>query len=240
MSKVYFQDLRGWDNSDPFGLTIIGALDTLEREGALRHNMANRKRIGEINLALSTHLDYYSFLIVPSINRARKTLLEDANSNQTGICSFDNKHLGMTYYLESSFKELITIDELIKQMVYEVMSYLGIQNEYLAIDEDKRYKKQMKDVQKLILEVLDNKRVKSKQWFGYINSLRNFVTHEGALTIHYVEERNIHFYKKHWNRRYKITMNTVIRNLNKFMKIRQALRDGLSDVNYWRSKLSST
>lgn len=117
MAKIQFQDLRGWDKTDPFGLTIIGAMDTLEREGHLTHNMKNRKRIGEINLALSANLDYYSFLLVPAVNNAKKLLLDDAKANPTGLQSFDNKHLGMTYYLESMFKELITIDELIKQMV---------------------------------------------------------------------------------------------------------------------------
>lgn len=230
--------MRGWDVSDPFGLTIIGAMDTLERQGHIIHNMKNRKRIGEINWALSAHIDYYAFLLVPAVKRSGKLLIEDARAEPSGIRSYNNKYLGMTYYLESMFKELITIDELIKQLVKEVMEYTGVLNQYQAIDEDSRIKKQQKDVLKLILEVLERKSISSKQWFVFVNNLRNFTTHEGALTINYIEAENIHFYKKHWDRRFKVSIETVIKKLNKFMKIKKALGEGLSDVNFWKTKMN--
>lgn len=118
------------------------------------------------------------------------------------------------------------------------MTYTGILNPYRSLKKDKRKKKQFKDVQKIILEILKSKGIKSEQWYRFVNNLRNFATHEGVLTIDYVEDKNIHFYKKHWDRRYKVSMNTIIKNLNKFMKIRQALRMGLSDVNFWKAKMS--
>jgi hypothetical protein len=239
MAKIYFQDLRGWDCSDPFGLPLIGALDTLESEGLVKRKVKNRKRIGEINLALCANLDYYSFLLTKAVNIARKSLIEESKANPLGIRCESNKHLGLTYYVESLFKILITIDELIKQMVLEIMDYVGILNSYTTIsDIKKRKEKQLQDSRDLILEVLDNKHLKVKQWYGFINTLRNFTTHEGVLTIDYVEDENIFFYKKHWDRRFKISMNTISKRLNKFLRVRKLLREGLSDVNFWKTKMN--
>lgn len=251
MTKTYFHDNRSWDMSDPFGLTIIGALDTLEKDGYLKHDLKNRKLIGEINLALQANLDYYSFLLVPNVQASRELILRDALTNPIAIYSSDNKYLGLTYYLESMFKELITIDELIKKMVFEVMNYLKIMNNYSSVYKQQKdgkqiskhdaeiiiKRKQFDDVQNLIIEILNNKNVKVKQWYRYIKNLRNFVTHEGVLTINYIEDENIFFYKKHSDRRYKINIKMIVKNLNKFIKIRLALREGLSDVDFWKQKI---
>ena len=238
MTKTYFKDMRGWDLSDPFGLTIIGALDTLEKEGHLKLDKSKRNRIGEINLALNSNLDYYFYILVPKVNIARNLLLADAIKNPKELIIYDNKHLGMTYYLESMFKTLITIDELIKQMVLEIMEYLGILNPYISMNSDKREIKQSEDVLKIILEILKKKSVITKEWYTFINGLRNFATHEGVLTIDYIEGSNIHFYKKRWDKRYCVSMHTIRNNLNKFVFIREVLRKGLSDVNYWKTKMS--
>ena len=212
-------------------------LDTLEREGNLLRNIKNRKKIGEVNLALSANLDYYSFLLVPAVNRSRKVLLADAALNPTGIKTFNNKYLGMTYFLESTFKQLITVDELIKQMVLEVMAYTKILIPYPLLGKKQREIKQLEDATKIIVEVLKDNHKNTKQWYDFVNSLRNFITHEGVLTIDYIDNNNIFFYKKRWDKRFKISMNIIIKRLNEFMKIRKVLREGLSDPNFWKTKM---
>lgn len=238
MPRTYIRDNRGWDCDDPFTLPIIGAVDTLEREGIIQHSMLHRKKFGEISLALSANLNYYSFLLIPAVNNAKAMLLSHANGSD--IIVNDNRYLGLTYYIEALFKELITIDELIKQFVLEVMDYLGVLEQYSSISDPAiRRNKQYEDATNLILRVLANKHITTKQWYMFVNNLRNFVTHEGVFTIDYVEDRNIYFYKKHWDRRLKINMRTITKKINKFLVIREALRNGLSDADFWKNEIAN-
>lgn len=238
MPRTYLRDNRGWDCDDPFTLPIIAAIDTLERDGIIQQNISCRKKFGEVSLALSANLNYYSFLLIPAVNKARVMLISDANGPD--IIVNDNRYLGLTYYVEALFKELITIDELIKQFVLEIMNYLGILNQYSSISDPAiRRNKQYEDATNLILKVLANKHVTTKQWYLFVNKLRNFVTHEGVFTIDYVEDQNVYFYKKHWDRRLKINMRMITKKINKFITIREALRSGLSDVDFWKDDIAN-
>jgi len=233
MPNIPIVDIRGWDESDPFTLPIIAAIQTLETEGLVAEDIPKRMRtIGDSSLALSEQLDYFSFDIVPRLNK----LLKDFRLNPSNIR--DNElftQIGRA--LVDAIKTQNLINDYLKRFLVEIMHYIGLYDfqdwDNLNSNDQENLLHKGKEILKKAQEGED-----FRDYYTFINRNRNFAEHNGSLIPHEVNGLEIIFLKRNSNPNSQITSKDILAQLNKFKIIREKTLDKLKDPEFWKEYLN--
>jgi hypothetical protein len=235
MNKIKITDLRGWDQSDPFTLPIIGTISELEKEGLIKEDIPKRKEtVGETSLALSDNLDYYSFVLLPELN----ILIKEFKQN-LGNTSEYKDFLRLALYITLSIKTLSTINELTRLFVIQILRYMKLTEDKNLQSLDKESRKKLLTRAKTLIEKAQGENQFS-DWYGFIDRIRDFCEHEGSLSPSYidVDEKDLIFVKKNTQQQLTESLNDIIRELKRFKDIRQITQEGLKNKDFWKEELS--
>lgn len=237
MSKILIKDMRGWDESDPFTLPIIGMLDSLERERLIVQDIPKRmETVGKRSLALGTHLDYFNFLLRPqlnkSINEVKKIISENPDNLNYRIV------LELSLKIESVFKNFATINELLTKFVYEILRYMKLipDVEFIALGKEDRIRI-TKNIREIVTKAQAEKGLESGTWYSFIDKYRNYFTHDTALFPEYIEGDELFFSIETITKEGLISLKEIIEQFRKFKDVREITRQGLSDVEFWKKQL---
>lgn len=228
-------DTRGWDESDPFTLPIITAIQTLEHEGLITEDVPNRMRtLGDASLALCEQLDYFSFDIVPRLNQ----LLRDFGENPSNLR--DNALLTqISRTLVDGIKTQNVINDYIKRFIVEIIHYAGLLD---FQDWDQLSNNKREELLQKGKEILKDAQSGEdfRDYYRFINKNRNFAEHNGSLIPHEINDDEIIFLKRNSDLSSRISSRQILTELNKFKEIREKTLNKLKDPEFWRKHLTES
>lgn len=235
MPNTRIVDRRGWNESDPFTLPIIGAIQTLESEGLITEDVPKRmKTLGDSSLALCEQLDYFSFDIVPRLNQLFKDFRENpSNLRDNALLT----QIGRT--LVDGIKTQNIINDFIKRFLVEILHYAGL---YDFQDWDQLSNNKKEELLQKGKEMLKNAQAGEdfSDYYRFINKNRNFAEHNGSLIPHEINDDEIIFLKRNSDLSSKISSRQILTELNKFKEIREKTLNKLKDPEFWRKHLTES
>lgn len=232
MPKMNIVDLRGWDESDPFTLPVIGAIGELEREGFIKEDIPLKKEtLGNASIALSEQLDYYTFDIVPRL----RSLLTKFYKNPSNIR--DNAlFTKIARALVDAIKTQTIINDYLKRFLVEIEHYMGLHDYKNWDDLTKNEQEELLQCgKKLLIRAQEGENF--SEYYKFINKYRNFFEHNGSLIPHEVDGDIIIFLMKNSDTSSTISSKEILSKINKFTEVRTKTLNKLKDPYFWKSIL---